>query len=157
MRTLVLSITLTLASWNLGAQGLAPEVVASAGELYTSSSLQVEWTLGELMTETYTGSVVLTQGFHQPALQVTSIDDFAAALGPIKVYPNPVAGRLTIEQEKSQPLLGILFDLQGRVLLQQALSMTSHTLDLSHLPAGMYVLRLSDGQRAVRSFRIEKL
>jgi hypothetical protein len=139
------------------AQHLTPEVLTTAGESYAASNLYLDWTLGELMTETYAGTIVLTQGFHQPGLdQTTSIRPPAVRLGSIKVYPNPTSGSLTIDREGSGAWQAAVLDLQGRLLMQQRLPTATSQLDLSHLPAGMYLLRLSDGGQGMRSVRIEK-
>lgn len=68
------------------------------------------------------------------------------------VYPNPTNGLLRVElPATAQDATCSIFDLQGRQLWQQALSLHTNTLDLSNLPAGMYLLQLrGDGwmQRA---------
>lgn len=157
MKTLISCLTVVLTACTLSAQSLSPTVVATAGETYTSPTVNVEWTLGELMIESYAGTLVLTQGFHQPTVQITSLKDLAASLGTIKVYPNPTTSSLSIESEKHGNLQVALWDMNGRLLLQKRLSATISQLELSHLPQGIYVLRMTDGQRATRSIRIEKL
>lgn len=73
MKKLICYLSLVLAAGALGAQNVTPEVVASAGETFANEWLSLEWTLGEVMTETYSGSAVLTQGFHQPELEVAAL------------------------------------------------------------------------------------
>ncbi|MEO0470247.1 MAG: T9SS type A sorting domain-containing protein [Bacteroidota bacterium] len=159
MKKLIGIIALFLASASLHAQNLnvTPEVVASAGETFSNSSLYLEWTLGELMTETYAGTITLTQGFHQPELQATSVEELASSLGTITVYPNPTTGRITIEREKAGQLNLMLLDVSGRVVLQKGFSVLVSDLDLSQLSQGIYILRMSDGERSARSIRIQKL
>lgn len=156
MKKLISSLILIGAMGALGAQSLSPEVVANAGETYAAGNLVVEWTLGEVMTESYDGTLILTQGFHQPELQVTSIKDPAAAFGFVKVYPNPTAGSISIEREQAGDLHMNLLDMQGRLIMQEHASTSLTSLDMSSLPTGIYVLRLSDGKQGVRSIRIEK-
>lgn len=156
MKYLISLLILAGATPFLRAQPLTPEVLTAAGESFSTSTLYLDWTLGELMTETYAGTIVLTQGFHQPGLnQTTSIRPPAVSLGNINVYPNPTRGSLTITRESSEAWQAAVLDLQGRLLMQQGLSGATSQLDLSHLPAGMYLLRLSDGQ-GLRSVRVEK-
>ncbi|MEL7163603.1 MAG: hypothetical protein AAFN92_22790 [Bacteroidota bacterium] len=66
MKNLPYLLLLLFTCGTLGAQSVTPEVVAPAGTTFTNGTISLEWTLGEIMTETFTGSVVLTQGFHQP-------------------------------------------------------------------------------------------
>lgn len=107
-------------------------------------------------SESYSGSIVLTQGFHQPALQTTSIEDLASDLGQIKVYPNPTSGVISVEKEKNGALQMLLLDMRGRVVLTHQSSALLSQLDLSDVPAGVYVLRMSDGKKATKSIRIQK-
>ncbi|MEO0732717.1 MAG: T9SS type A sorting domain-containing protein [Bacteroidota bacterium] len=69
MRWLIFSLVL-LASGFLSAQVLTSEVISSGGETFKDNTGSIEWTLGELMTETFGAS--LTQGFHQPSADVTA-------------------------------------------------------------------------------------
>lgn len=158
MKYLITCLLLAFASTTLDAQSLTPEVVATAGETFSNGSLTLEWTLGEIMTESYVGnSLVLTQGFHQPTVLTTNVEEVADRFGTVTVYPNPTPGGIVIERQQSGDLHVLLSDLSGRVILQRHMSDAERTLDLSHLPQGMYLLRLSDGQQAARSIRIQKL
>jgi len=48
-------------------QSRAQQVVASAGGYYEGDNISLSWTLGETVTETFTGDgIILTQGFQQP-------------------------------------------------------------------------------------------
>lgn len=52
---------------NLYAQSFSLEVIGSAGTFATSASGSMAWTIGEVMTETYSSTDnFFTQGFHQP-------------------------------------------------------------------------------------------
>jgi len=51
----------------LCAQSFSLEVIGSAGTFATSANGSMAWTIGEVMTETYTSADnFFTQGFHQP-------------------------------------------------------------------------------------------
>lgn len=63
------SILLVFATQSIKAQSLARHVIGSAGTFATSPFGSMEWTIGEVITETYTNTgFVFTQGFHQPNL-----------------------------------------------------------------------------------------
>ncbi len=74
----------------------------------------------------------------------------AEALG-IRVYPNPSGGRMNIEVGPVwQGGIIQVLDMQGKVLLDRKVSKRSGvTIDVSKLPSGTYLLRLSQGQRQV--------
>lgn len=157
MKQIISSLFLVVAAHMMSAQHLSPEVVATAGESFSTNSLTLDWTLGEVMTETYSGTIVLTQGFHQPALQTTSLEDLDSHVGTVTVYPNPTTDRISIQTEKTGVLQAVLWDMSGRVVLQATTSATNTELDLSELPDGIYLLNLSDGQHTAQSIRINKL
>ncbi len=65
----------------------------------------------------------------------------------VKVYPNPASHTLNIEHQGGGTLQ--LTDMLGRALLEQALSNTSstHTINIAHLPAGVYLYRITGRNR----------
>lgn len=68
------------------------------------------------------------------------------------VTPNPVQGLLILRHEAAEGTVSVA-DLQGRVLLSAPA--TQHTLDVSHLPQGVYIVTLatpsgSTSQRVVK-------
>lgn len=82
-------------------QTISPEVVATSGDFFSTSSVSLSWTCGEIMTETFTGSnIILTQGFQQPARtpvisgQLTYRNAFNTAVGGTKVYLKTLLGAI---------------------------------------------------------------
>jgi hypothetical protein len=63
----------------------------------------------------------------------------------LKAYPNPVVNVLIIESEKLD-LSYRLIDVQGNILENGIISSTSHELDLSPLPSGIYFLWVEENQ-----------
>jgi hypothetical protein len=64
----------------------SPEVIATAGGFFTGTSLTQSWTIGESITETFSGSsIIATQGFQQPG------NELAKLLRGTLVYKNSVA------------------------------------------------------------------
>jgi len=64
---LKLTVLLSVVTLLGRSQSVAPTVVATCGDFYSSSTESVAWTIGEVVSETYSNSVnYLTQGFHQP-------------------------------------------------------------------------------------------
>ncbi|MES2701451.1 MAG: gliding motility-associated C-terminal domain-containing protein [Bacteroidota bacterium] len=67
MKKLFLLLTALTALNYCEAQSLARTVIGSQGDYFWSPTVSVEWTIGEVMSETYTATnYFLTQGFHQP-------------------------------------------------------------------------------------------
>lgn len=76
MKILLSIICFTLTCLFVFSQSLSPEVISSSGDHFQNAGGSISWTLGETVTETFTGaSIVLTQGFQQPfGIQITGID-----------------------------------------------------------------------------------
>jgi Secretion system C-terminal sorting domain len=78
----------------------------------------------------------------------------------IKLYPNPTAQTLYIEQAKSDlqntPTLLELYDIQGRLLQKQTTTDSKTALDLSAQPSGMYILRLIQADNQISDWKIIK-
>lgn len=157
--TLVLAI-----SGRVGyAQRLSPEVLASAGGVNRTAALSLEWTLGEMLTETATTQTnIYTQGFHQPLLQVNVETELVGSRYSIEVAPNPVTSILTVRidsQAEDVPLQLRLTNLQGQALFTAPARSRQEIqpIDMSSLPSGVYLLKVqTDGQRLLKSFKIVK-
>ncbi|MBE9485217.1 MAG: T9SS type A sorting domain-containing protein, partial [Bacteroidetes bacterium] len=76
----------------------------------------------------------------------------------MKIYPNPSSTMLNLElQHLNSPALVSIYDLQGRVMATNNIPPGTGTLqmDVSGLPAGIYLLVLSTGfQQAHRKIII---
>ncbi len=142
-------------------QSLSPEVVSSAGKYFTTSEAQLSWTLGETVTATFVAGDfhVLTQGFHQTNLIITSVKELAPAIN-LEVFPNPTSNILQVRWEAlPEDLILELLDLQGRPLQRASLvsQSTSNQLDLSSYPAGTYLLRIRTDKQLIKTCQITKI
>lgn len=61
----------------------------------------------------------------------------------LALFPNPVQNQLNLHSAQALEGNIQLANLQGQVMLQQAFSGTDATLDLGHIPAGLYVLQIN--------------
>ena len=139
------------------AQSLTPSVIALAGGYEkTTSGVSVSWTLGEPIVDPLrSGNVVLTQGFQQPDLKVTTGFEDPTFLYDLQVFPNPTSSDLTIETAFQRELTYRLVDIQGKVLKEGTLSQKS-TLPLVALPQGVYALYFTAEGRMIKSELIQK-
>jgi autotransporter-associated beta strand protein len=62
----------------------------------------------------------------------------------IKVYPNPTKGQLMIENGEWRIISIEIFNIHGKKILNSQFSILN-SIDISHLPAGIYVLRITTG------------
>jgi hypothetical protein len=72
----------------------------------------------------------------------------------VSTYPNPSAGRITVVS--SQSAVGRLISLSGKLLLDglEISESVDQSVDLSHLPQGLYLLQLISDMHSVQHLKI---
>ncbi len=130
-------------------------VVATSGEHYSGNQYSLDFTLGELSTETVGNSTILTQGFHQPNIVITDISDVIPDL-KVSIYPNPFSNQLIIDISEKENLNAEICDVNGKLLFIEKLSSDRHVLDVSGLVSGTYFLKIGDKKGLISSFKIIK-
>ncbi|MBN1789797.1 MAG: T9SS type A sorting domain-containing protein [Bacteroidales bacterium] len=132
------------------------EVICSAGDVFSNSSVQTEWSLGEVAIDTYyDDEIVLSQGFHQPVILKQTETDFE-----IKVYPNPYDLNLFIEisQLESEHMYARIFDISGKLIFNKPDLLNFNKIITSEMSDGIYLLRIYDSQSHVlKTVKIVKL
>lgn len=141
----------------MSAQSVSPEVLSSNGGSAQTSSIQLDWTIGEIAIETLnTSAGIYTEGFHQPAVIVEFIPDSYDPKGTsgitmfngIRVTPNPASTFLNVHftMEHAPRIHYQLMSADGTPVKKGdgfAKEGDMH-IELSGLPAGIYVLRFHD-------------
>ncbi|MEM9931470.1 MAG: T9SS type A sorting domain-containing protein [Bacteroidota bacterium] len=157
MKSLMHSLLPILLTLTLSGQNLDPTVVATAGDIFSNGQISFAWTLGEPMTESLSSSTtLLTQGFHQPVLEVISSANNRSGVEDdgIHLFPNPAATWLQIELPPGARIIRLL-DLSGRIIDQSFATATGNSrINVAHLPAGVYLLQaqLGNGQPISKRF-----
>lgn len=160
MKKQLLFLNCLLISVGIFGQSVSPEVIATSGDYYETANVKMSWTLGEIITETLeTDAVILTQGFQQSNLTITSIEDLAESIA-VNIYPNPTADIINVEfPEFTGKIYLELTNTQGQVLSTQR-SLPEEAVsqfNLTHLAVGTYYLRLIDEKRQnIKTFKIIK-
>ncbi|MBV6441832.1 MAG: hypothetical protein EPGJADBJ_03523 [Saprospiraceae bacterium] len=126
----------------LSAQSMERQVVGIGGGYVQTAAGSLHWTAGEVAVSARTGGgIYWGEGFQQlwlaPAVATHAPDAIQAI--SIAVYPNPAGDYLRVESDT--PLQVQLFDLAGRPLSGLLSLNGSLQLDLSALPAGLFLLR----------------
>lgn len=138
----------------------AQEVIASGGGSGIIPGYQVDWTLGEPVIETFTGSThILTQGMHQSKLLVTGFQEIPIPGLDVRVFPNPAKDFLMIEivQAGNDHFQYGLFDMKGTKMVIKKMKSNQEEVDMSHYVSGTYLLKVlnSDGKH-LKSYKIFK-
>jgi len=156
MKTIGLIILVLL---SLAAKG-QHQVVSAAGDFDRNESGSVSWTLGQVVTNTLSGSeIIVTQGFQQISLEVvTSARHDIEVQSQVKAYPNPVANQITLEMGKMENLaLSFeLYNLQGQLIKKKKIDTNYQRINMESEPSGEYLLRILSDEEPVESFKIIK-
>jgi len=137
----------------------AQQVISSMGGSLQNSSGTLSYTLGELVIDTYTsGSVTITQGFHQPKITVTEINELSDPDFLITVFPNPTNAIITLQTEKAitGKIKYALFDLNGKVLLDGELENDKTEITFESMNPGIYFIKIFKDGIETRTFKIVK-
>jgi hypothetical protein len=121
----------------------SPSVISSSGNSYNNGGVNMDYTLGEIVVETYTNSnTILTQGFHQGILKVTtSVENIDIKT---KVYPNPTTNFIIIELEKNVNADILVYDINGKLVIKDKLNDENQKqFDFSFLKQGNYFLHIN--------------
>ncbi len=102
----------------------------------------------------------LKQHDENGAFSYSNVERVSIAAGAdISALPNPFTDHLTLSMS-AQTLTGTMSytiaDVQGRTVLALGIKNATTTIDVSNLPSGVYILRVTDGSNLLQSFRIVK-
>lgn len=154
MKTMFVILALVLCT-GLSAQ----QVVSTAGSTYVNNGGSLSYTMGEGVAQTLTkGDKILTQGFHQTTISVATervIKDLGFS---IEAFPNPTSDflNLRIEKETLQGLHFLLFDMSGKLLSKRAIERSETTVPVQQLSVGFYLLKVQEGTKELKTFKIIK-
>lgn len=154
MKNGVWTMTFSILSSIGMAQSVEPQVIASSGTSYAVGSDQLSFTIGEPLITTYAqGANIITQGFHQPHLLVTAVEPVEMSDLSILAFPNPTSNVINIKIDGNTAGLNIgVYDLNGRMLMCIPYQNGQlQTIDLSHLAAATYSLRITEKNLKPRS------
>ena len=128
------------------AQSFQPTVIGSAGANAVFTNGTMAWTIGEVMTETYSASSYhFTQGFHQPDTMATPTDVNNPMLGSVLVYPNPVIDHVVVDLLQITGNFFVeLFDSQGKLVAKQAIypGVSPARISFKEMANGIYVIHV---------------
>jgi hypothetical protein len=102
----------------------------------------------------------VSAGVQQPIelFTVGNIEPFADMT--IGIYPNPTKDKLILEISDDYPEDGqqsyLLYDLYGKLLLQERIASKSVIVPLDRYTDGMYLLKVSHNDRIFKTFKVIK-
>jgi hypothetical protein len=148
-----------LSGLTIKSQNMQQQVISASGDAMRSAETIIEWTLGEPVIATHTeGSIMLTQGFHQPKLVVTVIKTLEGLPYAVEAYPNPTDDLLLIQLKKTEikDFQFVLYNVNGKVLKQEPLASDVTGINMDSYPAGVYLLKIMRLDKEIKTFEIIK-
>ena len=134
----------------------AQEVTSTQGDSYSNTSGKIDFTIGEVITNTGTDGINdLTQGFHQTNWNFVSMEDHVPSYEAI-IFPNPTSEILTIKTNTFENVNYSLYDAQGKCVIQDKLSSAQTPIQVSHLAPGAYTLTLNNDTLNLKTFQLIK-
>ena len=146
----LLSILFCFGTIQLKSQSVTPDVVATTGDFYANGSGQIQWTIGEVMVETYQSvNNFVTQGFHQPNNGVLTAVPNDYSLSNVLLYPNPATDYVSFDFGSAEGTFTIeLFDMLGNKISTDNFSSANNssvfTLSTQNLSNAFYFVRISN-------------
>lgn len=137
--------------------------INSSGNDASGRSGSVTYSIGQVFY-TYIGSSVynVAQGIqHKESSESLSTSDNTVE-PPIEifVFPNPTTDYVTLNMEglenENEPQSYQLYDLQGRLLIQNTIKQTETQINLSQLNSSIYLLQVYSNNKVLKTFKIIK-
>ena len=154
-------------------QSIGRNVIAASGDFFKGNGVRLSWTLGEVMDENYSNRTAsLSQGFQQGGkcddlLSKTSdsndvlndVMDITADALDVKIYPNPAFDFINVDLGSAwvEGTFVEISDLFGQSILMESINeKETKKLNVSSLPAGIYILQVKNNNlNTIKSFKIK--
>ena len=120
----------------------------------------MSYTVGQTIYTTNTGtSGSVAQGVQQAfeIQTVLGVENFNINL-QMAVYPNPTTNWLQLEVKNTgfEKLNYQIFDINGKLVLENKISTETTTISMENLSTNIYLLKVLDNNKEVKTFKIIK-
>ena len=145
----------------LGLTGVqAQEAIPTTGGNASGSGGSVSYSVGQIVYTTDTGTNgSVAQGVQQPfEISVVGIDEAKGITLQCSVYPNPTMDFLILKVKNfSSSICNYqLYDLNGQLIKSQKLDKAETNIPMENLVAKTYFLKITEGNKEVKTFKIIK-
>ncbi len=137
----------------------AQQAIIPSGNNALSTTGSVSYSIGQIIYESQTSATgKVNPGVQQPYEIFTLASNENAVQSTISVYPNPVKDFLTVDfnTEKLENSSYQLFDASGKIIIEGNLKSAKSQISARSLAIGMYILRITNAGKLVKTFKIIK-
>lgn len=138
----------------------AQEAVTASGGDATGSGGTVSYSVGQVAyTAISNSSGSVNQGVQQPyEFFILGINDNKDISMEMSVYPNPSVAfvNLKVVNQNLENLYFQLYDVNGKLLINQKVSSTETSIPMETLSSATYFLKVLDNKTVVKTFKIIK-
>jgi hypothetical protein len=137
----------------------AQQAVLSSGGVASGIGGTSSFSVGQVICSYNAGTTgAANQGVQQPYEYTADVDDNNEITLEMTVYPNPTHSTITLKVENISfdNLTFQMYDLRGKLLMNDKLSSSLTQLPMQTLTAGTYVLKVLNMQSALKTFNIIK-
>ncbi|NOQ23944.1 MAG: T9SS type A sorting domain-containing protein [Bacteroidales bacterium] len=153
----ILLLTIVMGFFYLGTN--AQELIASSGNYSETANGSLSWSIGEPIIENaFNSDIILTQGFNQSKLTVTTINETVGLEMNISVYPNPTSDYLSIEAitDQQKEFQINLYDLSGKLILQKDFFTGKETINMKEFQPAIYILKICTNNTDIKTYKVIK-
>lgn len=146
----------------LGLTGLqAQESVHTTGSEASGSGGSVSYSVGQVAFQTHTGiNGSVAEGVQQPyeISVVTGIEEAHSINLSVTAFPNPTIDNLilSINEFDNSNLSYQLYDMNGKLLKNQKITGSHTSIDMSNLVPANYLVKITQTNNTIKTFKIIK-
>ena len=137
----------------------AQQTTASAGGDASGIGGTFSYSIGQVVyTYNYGTDVIVAQGIQQPfEISILGLDNYQINL-VMQTYPNPTRDYLVLNVHALDlsNMIFQLYDVNGRLIETRTMFSPIETICMMNLPSSVYVLKVTNNNKEVKSFKIIK-
>ena len=150
----IILLALTLASFNL----ISQSAISPAGGKLIGTNGSANSTIGQIVYSTNigtTGSEI--QGINQPKTSQIPTNVREKKL-ELHLYPNPTSDNITIPTnlQTQDTYCYLVVDLQGNTVKKGNIKSLKTVVNLTNLPSSLYLIKITDLNRTIKTYKITK-
>jgi len=138
----------------------AQESVNASGAELSGNNGTISYSIGQVVYHTHSmAGASFAEGVQQP-YEISTISgiDIPEIVLQMSTYPNPTTDylNLSIGNYSNEKLTLQLFDVAGKLLLDETISQPNTVIDMNRFAMATYYLTIIDNQRPIKTFKIIK-